>query len=211
VYDELLSAKIAQSPLQIGYTNYQTIPGIQGGLTNTTRFSSTSASLQKIYGTFIPTTYQSTNQQVDATTYMSPAFSRGSTNLTNGFNARFTINGNSFPDQPVYAERGEILQQTLEAMNESKDVTSQPHPNLSSLANFNGKFFVHANSFTYDADGGSDAASRKCGLSALGQNLMGSWETYATAGQADTVQPLLILECKSVLEVGAGRTVRVIY
>lgn len=221
VYDELLSKKIAQSPLQMPYTNYQVIPGTQGGLTNVVRWSSTSDSLQKVYGTFIPQTYQSLAQVMDSTTFLSPAFTRGSPNLgkgvggsTAGMTSIFRINGNSFPDQPASAARGEILLQTLEALNENHDINGRPHPNLNSLDNFHQHFFVHANSFTYDSDGGPEAHARKCGLSALGQNLQGSWETNALGGQnatSDPVQPLVILETKSVLEIGPSRSVRVVY
>jgi hypothetical protein len=209
VYDELLSAKISQSPLQIPYTNYQVIPGVQGNLTNTVRWSSTSDSLQKVYGTFIPTNYQ-TFQLIEPVTYLSKVFNRGSTNLKSGLTSRYTINGNSFPDIPLDAALGEILQHTLEAVNENHDVTSQTHPNLDTLDKFHTNFFVHCNSFTYDSDGGMDASSRKCGLSALGQNLQGSWETVGV-NTTDTVQPIVVLETKAVLEVGPARTVRVIY
>lgn len=211
VYDAMLDAKISQSPLQIPYTNYNVIPSQQGGLTNSHRFSSTSDALEKIHFWTIPTTWQSLNQIVDTDTYLSPAFNRGSPNLNNGFNVRFTLNGSSFPDVPLYQERGEILQQTLEALgNEHKDVTSQSHPNLTTLAKFGSKFFCSSISFTYEGDG-EDAENRKCGLSALGNHLIGSVETVATAGQTDQVQPLIVLETKSVLEIGADRTVRVIY
>jgi hypothetical protein len=208
VYDELLSSKIAQSPLQMPYTNWQVVPGVQSGLTSTVRFSSTADSLEKVFTTFIPTTYQNLNQVKDTVTYLSPAFTRGSANLNSGFTSRLTINGHSFPDQAAVAERGEIFLQTLQTLNEHKDVTSLQHPNLTSLTNFASKFFAHGVDFTWND---ADSPNRKCGLSALGQNLIGSWEYVGTAGQADTVQPLVILQTKSVLEIGPNRTIRVIY
>lgn len=211
VYDQLLSERIAHSPLKIPFTNYTVTPGPQGGLTNTTRWASTSDSLQKVYGILIPTNWQAVPQLADTVTYLSPTFTRGSPNLdTAKFTSIFRVNGNSFPDQPAQASRGEILLQTLEAMNENHDVTSTPHPNLNSLANFHSKFFVHANSFTFDSDGGPDAASRKCGLSGLGMNLSGSWETAMGNTVGDLVQPLVILEQKSVLMVGPNRSVDVV-
>lgn len=209
VLDDMISTKIAHSPLTYPYTNYQVIPGVQGTLNNVTRFSTTSDSLQKIWCTFIPTTYLAPyGGQADATTFLSPTFNRGSPNLVNGMTSRVTINGSSYPDVPATVP--EQLQSTLDALNETHDITSTPHPNLNSLANFASKFYAHGVSFTYDADGGPEAASRKCGLSALGQTLMGSWETTATAGQTDPVQPLVILETKAVLEVGQHRAARVI-
>lgn len=213
VYDELMSSKIAQSPLQIPYHNYQAVPQPTSTLTGSLRWSSTSDALEKVYTTYLPTTYQNLNQLVDADTWLSPAFTMGAVNMTQGFNARYTINGNSFPDQAVSAERGEILLTTLQTINEDKDITSLPHPNINSLVNFHENFFVFGNSFTYDSDGGNDAAMRKSGLSSLGQNLLGSVETlaYGAGNQSQTYVPLVFLETKSVLEIGSARQIRVVY
>lgn len=215
VYDELLSSKInSGSPLTIPYKNWQVIPGTQStGLTGVVRWSSTSDALEKVYGTFIPTTYQSLNQVVDSVTYMSPCFTRGSPNLEYGFNSQFGVNQHSFPDQPAVNERGEVLLATLQTIGEDHDITSIPHPNLNSLTNWSSKFFVHGTSFTFDSDGGEDAAHRKCGLSALGTNLIGDWKYWGTSASnaSDQTQPLVILETKAVLEVGPARSVRVIY
>jgi hypothetical protein len=210
VYDEILSQKIAQSPLQIPFTNYNVVPGTQTtGLTGTVRFSSTADSLQKLYATFIPSTYQSLNSIKDTVTYLSPNFNRGSANLGNaGLTCRFTINGNGFPDMPLQNDRGEILQQTLQVIAEDHDITSSPHPNLNTVANWNSKFWVFANSFTFDDE---DSKSRKCGLSALGNALQGSWDYTAATVVADVVQPIIIMETKSVLEIAPNRAVRVIY
>lgn len=206
--DDALAAKI---PIQIPYTNYQCIPGVTAGLTNVTRFSSTADALERVYGTFLQPTYQDPNQVKDTNTWVSPAFNRGTAQLASGFAARFTINGMSFGDTPSIFERGEILLQTLQTLNEDHDVTSAVHPGLTTLALFGSKFFVHGNNFSWND---SDSLTRKCGLSALGQSLIGSWETNATAGQASSANqaiPLVILQTKSVLEIGADRTVRVIY
>lgn len=211
IYDEMLNARIAEVPLQIPYHNYQIIPCATSTLNGSHRWSSTSDALEKVHLTFIPTTYQNNNQVVDATTWVSPAFNMGGTNLQQGFGSRVTINGNSFPDQAAKAERGEILLQTLQSLNEDKDITSLPHPNINSLANFHQKFFVHSVSFTYDSD--DEGNNRKCGLSALGQNLLGSFETtaYGAGNTSQSYIPLVILETKSVLEVAGARQVRVVY
>jgi hypothetical protein len=209
VYDELLTSKIAQSPLQIPYTNYQVVPGNVGTLTQVTRFSSTSDSLQKLYGTIISSNYQTVGA-ADADTFTSAIFNRGaSTLLAGNFTSKFTINGSSFPDTPAQAARGETLLNTLQVINEDHDITSLPHPGLTTLARFCEKFFVDAVSFTYDEDGPDAALHRKCGLSALGNNLVGSYETAGTGGSS--LMPLVILETKAVLEVGPSKAVRVIY
>ena len=207
VYDNLVSDHLAQSPLQMPYNNFQVIPCQQGGLTATNRFSSTADSLERAYVTYIPTTYQNQNQAIDTTTLSSAVFTHGSPNLINGYSGRFTVNGFSFPDMASYNERGEVLKSTLETLNEDKDVTSLIHPNLNTLGRFSTNFFVHGVNFSWN-DVDSDV--RKCGISALGQNLQGSYESFGN-GQSDQVQPLIILQTKSVLEVGPARSVRVIY
>lgn len=208
-YDALRTQQLVNKiPIQIPYTNYQCIPGVTGGLTNVTRFSSTADALERVYGTFLQTTYQNPNQVGDGFTFVSPAFNRGTTNLASGLTSRFTINGMSFPDQAAVVERGEVLLQTLQTLNEDHDVTSQVHPSLITMALFGSKFFVHGNNFSWND---SDSLTRKCGLTSLGQQLICSWETNATQGQADTAIPLVILQSKAVLEVGDSRTVRVIY
>ena len=210
VYDEILSSKIAQSPLQVPYTNYQVIPGVQTGLTNSTRFSSTADSLERVFTTYIPTTYQNLNQQIDSVTYSSPAFTRGSSNLLAGYSTRVNINGMSFPDIPSVNERAEVLLQTLQTLGEDHDVTSLPHPNINSLSNWSQHFYLSGTNFSWNDD---DSAVRKCGISALGQNLIGSVEGLGTSASnaADVVQPLVILQSKAVLEIASNRVVRVVY
>lgn len=204
LYDQLISDKLSKAPLSIPFTNYQVIPGPVQGLTGSTRWSSTGNCIEKVFGTFLPTTYQATNQVGDATTYLSPAFNRGTANLASGFTSRFTVNGSSYPDQPQVFGRGEIFQGVLEVLNENHDLTTLQHPNLNSLANFGSKFFAHGVSFTYDDD---ESPNRACGLSGQAQQLIGSWESLATAGQSDEAMPLIIVQLKSVLQVGANRNV----
>jgi hypothetical protein len=210
VFDQVLSDRISQAPLQIPYKNFQCIPATQTGLTNSSRFSSTADALERVYATFLPTTYQNLNQQVDSVTYASPAFTHGSSNLLAGLTSRFVINGMSFGDAPAVNERGEVLMRLEQVIGEDHDITSLPHPNLNSLSNFSSKFFVASETFSWNDE---DSEVRKCGLSALGNNLIASWETLGTSASNanDVVQPLVILETKSVLEIGPSRTVRVIY
>ena len=207
VYDELLTQRISQSPIQIPYQNFQVIPCAQGTLTSVNRFSSTVDALERAYATFVPTTYQAPVQTLDTTTFQSTAFTRGGADIaTLPFNGVWTINGMRFGEQPAYNERGEILLQTLQTINEDHDITCQPHPNLNSLANFSGHFFAHGVNWSWNDE---DSTSRKCGLSSLGQNLQGSYETSSTG--SNVYQPLLIIQSKAMLEVGSGRVARVLY
>jgi hypothetical protein len=203
VYDQLISDKLSQGSLQIPFTNFTTVPGATGTLTQSTRWSTSANCIERVFGTFLSTTFNTLNAQQDATTYYSPYFTRGSANLNVNCTSRFSVNGVMYPNIPMDATRCEILLDTVQALNEDHDLTTQLHPSLTSLANFHSKFFVHVHSFTYDDE---DSSHRMCGLSGLGTALLGTFDTVST--QADNVQPMVYLQHKSVLEVGANRVIR---
>jgi hypothetical protein len=162
----------------------------------------------KIYATTLPANYQTGNQVGDATTYYSPVFNKGASGLsgTTDLTSRFTVNGVSYPNTPLQLNRGEILLSTLETMNEAHDITSTPHPNFDTLTKFAQKFFVHAHNFGFDDE---DSATRLVGLSGLGNNLLGTWETSSAV--STVVVPLIILQHKSILEIGQGRCIRYVH
>lgn len=206
VYDQLISDKLSQAPLQIPFTNFTTVPGATAELGQTTRWSTSANCVERVFGTFLSPTFTSSASALDATTYSSPYFTRGSANLNSELASTFSINGVRYPNIPMRAERAEILLDTMQAMNEDHDLTTQQHPNLTSLTNFHSKFFVHAHSFTYDDE---ESKNRLCGLSGLGTQLLGMWETVSS--QADTVLPMIFVQHKSILEIGSNRVVRYVH
>lgn len=211
LYDELITSKIASgTPLQYGYDNYQVILGNQTGLTGSVRFSSTSDALHKVYGTFLKSDWSAPNKAVDSTTYLAPYFTKGADAIVEKFNSQFQLNSHNFPVSPQENARGEVLLQTMECLNEHKDITSAPHPNLNSLANFSGKFFAHGVSFVYDEDSDENEHT-KSGISGLGANLVGAWNYNYSGASNVTVQPAVILHSKSVIEVAGSKAVRVVY
>jgi hypothetical protein len=207
VYDQLISDKLSQGSLQMPFTNFTTVPGGSGALTQSSRWSTSANCVERVFGTFLATTFNTNNAQQDATTYYSPYFTRGSPNLNVNCASRFSINGVQYPNIPMDATRGEILLDTMQAMNEDHDLTTALHPSLTTLANFHSKFFVHAHSFTYDDE---DSSHRMCGLSGLGSQLLGTFDTVSTQADANLL-PFIFIQHKSVLEVGSSRTVRYIH
>lgn len=206
VYDQLISDKLSQAPLQIPFTNFTTVPGATAGLGQTTRWSTSANCVERVFGTFLSSNFNASTSALDATTYSSPYFSRGATNLDTECASTFSINGVRYPNIPMKAERGEILLDTMQAMNEDHDLTTQQHPNLNSLANFHSKFFVHCHSFTYDDE---DSKNRLCGISGLGTQLLGVWET--SSSQSGAVLPMVFVQHKSILEIGSNRVVRYVH
>jgi hypothetical protein len=210
VYDQLISDKLAGGALQIPFTNYTTIPGASSdGLTTTTRWSTSADCVERVFGTFLSPTYNTANATYDATTYSSPYFTRGHGRIIDAaadFTSRWTVNGVSYPNIPMSAQRAEILLDTVQAMNEDHDLTTRQHPNINTLDNFHSNFFVHAHSFTYHDD---ESDNRLCGLSGLGSQLLGTFETASPL--AGPVLPVVFVEHKSVLEVGANRACRYVH
>jgi len=211
VYDQLLTDKLSKSPLSLPYTNYTCVPCATSPVgAIEARWSTSANSLERVMGTMLPVTYQAADKSVDAVTFGSTYFNKGvpldDADPLPQLESTFEVNAVRYPNVGMRLERGEILQSTLEALNENQDITSRPHPNLDSLRRFASKWFLHAHSFTYDDDA-SDG--RLCGLSGMGQNLLGGWHVVGTANQL--VVPLIILQHKSVLEIGAGRNIRYVH
>lgn len=209
MYDQLITDKLTKAPIQIPYTNFSCVPTATTGVgAISARWSTSANTLEKIYATALQTTYQNNNQVGDATTFYSPAFTKGASGLTgtSDLTSRFTVNGVSYPNTPMQLNRGEILLSTLETLNEAHDITSTPHSGFDSLTKFAQKWFVHGHSFTYDDE---DSGNRLCGLSGMGQNLLGSWETASSV--STSVVPLLILQHRSILEIGSSRNIRYVH
>lgn len=209
VYDQLITDKLSKGAIQIPFTNYSVVPTAATAVgAISARWSTSANTVEKIYATTLPTTYQNNNQVGDATTYYSPAFTKGASGLsgTSDFSSRFTVNGVSYPNTALELKRGEILLSTLETMNESHDITSTPHPNFDTMTKYAQKFFVHAHNFGYDDE---DSGTRLTGLSGMGQNLLGTWETVSSVNTS--VVPLIIIQHKSILEIGSGRNIRYVH
>jgi hypothetical protein len=197
VYDLLISDKRSQGSLQIPFTNFTTVPGATQTLTQTTRWSTSANCVERVMATFLKPTYNATTLAYNATSFSSQYFTRGSPNLNTNCTSRFSVNGVQYPNIPMDATRGEILLDTVQALNEDHDLTTAQHPEMDSLPAFHGAFFVHAHSFTYNDD---ESDHRMCGLSGLGTQLLGTYETVST--QNDSVLPIVFIQHKSVLEVG---------
>jgi hypothetical protein len=209
VYDQLITDKLSKAPIQIPFTNFSCVPTAASSVgAISARWSTLANTLEKIYATALQTTYQDANQVGDATTFYSPALTKGASGLTGAsdLTSRYTINGVSYPNTPLQLNRGEILLSTLETMNEAHDITSTPHSGFDSLTKFAQKWFVHGHNFGYDDD---ESGSRLCGLSGMGNNLLGRWETVSSV--STSVVPLLILQHRGILEIGGSRNVRYVH
>lgn len=196
VYYNMVSSRLSQAPLEIPFTNFQTVIGSQGSTTQTTRWSTSTDALTDVIAIAKPTTFG--NNGPNNTTRLSNYFTREGVNIRD---AVFSVNGIRFPTIPADNAIGEIFAQTAHVLGVSQDTVGQSEANMNSLANWQNHYFVHANSFSYPDD---DDGHRLVGLSGRGSQLLGTWETTGTTGN---ILPIVFLKFKSVLRVGANKMV----
>lgn len=212
LYNAMIQDKLNNSALQVPYTNYTSIFGASGTTTGSIRWSTTANCLEMVWGTFLNPTYNSTaNNGINPNTFRSNYFTKGGAKLGNftgigNFTSQFSVNGINYPQIPMDYARLEPYLETLQTFSEDKDLTTETNPNFSSLYQYGTNFFTHAHSFTYND---SESSHRLCGLSGAGNMLLGSWTTNASV--ADNVLPLIVLQHKSVLEIGSGKSIRYIH
>lgn len=199
VYYNMISSRLAQAPLEIPFTNYQTVIGSQGSTTQTTRWSTSTDCLTDVIAIAKPTTFA--NNATNNTLRLSNYFTRDGSNI---LSAVYTVNGLRFPTIPAENGTGEIFAQTAHVLGVSQDTVGQSEASMNSLANWTNHYFVHANSFSYPDD---DEGHRLVGLSGRGSQLLGTWETTGAGGN---ILPIVFLKSKSVLRVGGNKMVEVV-
>jgi hypothetical protein len=117
--------------------------------------------------------------------------------------SQFYINSVPYPSTPQ--NDFEVFASTAHVLNLAQDTVGQSHPNMNSLSNWENDFWVHALSFTFDADGEN---MRLCGLDGRGGTITGSWNTNGTG--TNNLQPCVVLCHKSVVRCGANRAIEVV-
>jgi hypothetical protein len=201
LYQQAIQQRLSTAPLEIPFDNYQVIVGAQGPGGQSTRFSTSTACLTGVMAWFAPSNWLGNGRNVD--TRLANYFNRTDGDIDD---SQFRINSVPYPSIPARSARGEVFAFTSHALNVAQDTIGASYPTLNTLGNFNDWHFLHMHSFTYDSDG---ETSRVCGLDARGNQLIGSWDTTATAG-ASNVTPFVALRMRSILRIGAGKLVETI-
>jgi hypothetical protein len=202
VYYNMIASKLAQSPIEIPYDNYQTVVGNYGPATQSTRLSTTTDCLTDFIATFKSAGYTSNTH--NAVTGLSDYYTRGlGTNAGGLLTSVFQVNGVQYPTQVANNAAGHIFSQTGDVLGVSQDTVGASESNVfSSLATWSSNAFVHANSFTYtDSDLG-----RLVGLSGRGNSIQASWITTGTGN----ILPIVYMRSKSVLRVGGNRMCEIV-
>lgn len=197
VYNRMVQSRLAQAPLEIPYQNYTTVLGSMAAATQSTRFSTSAHCLEKILAWPINNALndRAHRNQIGLSTW----FRRDGSMIND---SQFYINSVPYPSIPQ--KEDEVFASTAHVLNLAQDTVGQSHPNMNSLANWENDFWVHALSFTFDADGEN---MRLCGLDGRGATVSGSWNTNGTGTQ---FQPCVVLCHKSVARVGANRAIEIV-
>ncbi|RYE22117.1 MAG: hypothetical protein EOP45_08685 [Sphingobacteriaceae bacterium] len=214
--NQLINDRLSQGPIPLVFNNYQSqITGSVNTLLGSQRISTNASCIEGVWYTYLTNAYNTTVTVQDADTYHSGFFTHGTTELGNAtgsgnngvVTSHFSINGVNIPQAPSDFSKGQVFHDTLMLFNEDKDCTSEVHPNLNSIKKFGSKFFAHGRSLTYYD---SDYQNRIMGIDSSGN----SCEIYVNTRGPSTASQynmLIVLQLKSVLEMGAGRSVRLIF
>jgi hypothetical protein len=193
IYYNMVAQRLAQSPLEIPFTNYQTVIGTSGAATQTTRWSTSTDCLTDVIATVKPTNFN--NNSANNTTLLSNYFTRNASGLST---STFSVNGIRYPTIPCDNTLGEVFTQTAHTLGVSQDTVGQSDPNMTSHTAWAAHYWVHANSFTYPDEGDSH---RLVGLSGRGNQILGSFESTGTG----EVLPIVWLKSQSVLRIGSSK------
>lgn len=198
VYYNMIQQRLAQAPLEIPFTTYQSVSGGTGGGDQSLRWSTSADCLEAVIATFKKT--GATNAP-NIVTKQSDYFTRAGTNITTSV---FKVNGIPYPSIPCETGFGEVFIDTAHTLGASQDTLGSTDAGMSSHTAWTDNYFVHAHSFTYPD---SEDSHRLVGISGRNNALLGTWETKGTA---TNVTPLMWLKCKSILRIGSGRFVEFI-
>lgn len=219
---------------ELPYNNFFSFTST-GGISQSTKFSISTQSLDRTFGTFTwggsyPTAAVANNVNVDPNTQNVSYFTRLGNNANGGavtlyggtgnFTAytntlqscQWSINGVYYPNFKPTPEQ--IFSLMLNSTGIAQDTLGGNHPLLSSQANWNRGFFVHVQQFNHGTD---DYIS---GIDTRGNIAQGTWETIGSTNAAVTgagagpgtngFQALVFAQTTSLLRVGAGRQLEVV-
>jgi hypothetical protein len=215
---------------EIPFKNYLSYSS-SGSLSQSTKFSLSSQSLNRVWATFVPgSNYilggQATSHYIDTNSETSPYFTRignggiirygtsvNNTSVTYKLdNWQFNVNNVYFPNWRPSAE--EAFPLLLNSMNVSQDVLGGCTPGLNSLDRWNDSFWVASQEFEHGSDdyiSGIDTrgSTAQCFFETSGSVTPGA-KSGDGHGPGGNLTCLVFCETTSVLRVGAGKMLELI-
>lgn len=184
---------------ELSFKNYLSYSGSASSWSSSTKFSVSTQSLNRVWGTFLN---QAPDSTIDASIANSNYFVRNGSGLQS---CQFNINGSYAPD--FRATPAECFYLTMSSYNSLQDILGGVSPKMNSLATYKDKMFVVSMKFCHD-----DADFAFSGIDMRGNSSIGSWDCQAVPGAAGTANLtcLVFVETSSMLRVGAGRQIELV-
>lgn len=184
---------------ELAFKNYLSYSGAATSWSQSTKFSLSSQSLNRVWATFLN---QSANSALDAAIANSNYFTRNASGLQS---CQFSLNGTYAPD--FRATPAECFMLTQSSYNQLQDVLGGTNPRMSSLSVFRDSMFAVSMKFCHD-----DPDFQFSGIDTRGNSSIGSFDSQAVAGAAGTANLtcLVFVETSSMLRVGAGRQIELV-
>lgn len=183
---------------ELSFRNYLSFSGSASSWSQSTKFSLSSQSVNRVWGTFLN---QSPDSSIDATIANSNYFTRNATGLQS---CQFSINGTYVPEYRADPSQCWYLTQSSYGM--LNDVLGGCSPKITSLDTFKSSFFVVSVKFCHDD---TEFIS---GLDTRGNSSIGSFDSTAISGSGGSANltTLVFVETSSMLRVGAGRQIELV-
>jgi hypothetical protein len=238
MFHQLQAQYLAQGGVfELAYRNYFSFTNSVNSMSQTSKFSLASQSLNRVWAMFLPGNqpiYQtsgtvSSNPAAywDPVSQTSSYFTRiGNTAVTYGSaanstvmnylltNTQFSVNNVFFPNYQVDPAFG--YANMLNSYGMSQDTLGGGNPQLNSLVRWNGSFWVAEQRFDHGSDGVQLISGIDCrGTTAQAYFISTGAITTgpvvgAGSGPGSALTVLLFAECTSCLRVGAGRQIEVV-
>jgi hypothetical protein len=196
----------ANQTIDLAFDDYKVVTGTVGSVTQSTQFSTSGDCITDLWAFVKPTGSVAFNSNVaNSNTLLSSYFTRGGgdNNTTQIVDCQYLINGVNFPSQRVVVSDGDLLQDTMVALNEHNNVLGSCDPGMVSLPLCSSNYFLHAVSLTHPDNNGGQ---KLIGLPSAGGVIQGSW---STSGSGSNIWPHIVLRGKSVMHIAANRVVQV--
>lgn len=240
MFHQLQQQYLAQGGVfELPYKNYFSFTNSVNSMSQTSKFSLATQSLNRVWAMFVPgnqqilvtsgTTSGSPGAYWDPISQNSSYFTRvgntavtycntGNTNSTvmnyNLTNTQLSVNNVFFPNYQVDPSFG--YANMLNSYGMSQDTLGGGNPQLNSLVRWNGSFWVAEQRFDHGSDGVQLISGIDCrGTTAQAYFISTGSITQgavvgAGAGPGSALTVLLFAECTSCLRVGAGRQIEVV-
>ena len=197
-YQNILAGKLQNGPLEIYFPDYRSFTSGLVNKNQSMRFSVSSQSIDDIYATFLPATYNDVSTTTAfANSGTSRYFNKDGSNITS---SQFQLNSQFYPSFKPDSQ-AVIFQLTSEAFGAATDTLGGTDPLLNTLSAFTNFFWVHHLRLNHpDAEGNRILS----GFDSRGSSANFFWNTEASSG---TGHAWVFVKSSALLRVGAYRQI----